>query len=89
MLTILSIFYAFLLHVIFSLVVVESNALCQVNNTLPYNDAENIDNLKYSSLVYGLLVSTTEKDVSQTCYDHGQKIIRGIILKETWAIKGK
>jgi hypothetical protein len=89
MLTLKSINDVFLLLVIVNLAVVESSALSQLNNTLTHNVAKNIDHLKYSSLVYGLLVSTTEKDVSPTCYEHGQRIIQGLILKETWAMKGE
>jgi hypothetical protein len=78
--------YVFVILVIFNLI--ESKALCQFNNSLIHNETKNIDNLRYSSLLYGLLVSTSEKDVSKTCYEHGQRIIQGIKLKETWAIKG-
>jgi hypothetical protein len=50
---------------------------------------ENKEYLKHSLLIYGLLVSITKDDVSTTCFAHVQKIIQGIKVKESWALKGK
>jgi hypothetical protein len=47
------------------------------------------DYLKYSSFVYGLLVSIKKEDVSNTCYVQANKVIEGIKVKESWAMKGK
>jgi hypothetical protein len=81
--------YTFVILVILVMFnLIESNALYQFNNTVIHNETKNTDNLRYSSLLYGLLISTTKDDVSKTCYDHVQRIIQGIQLKETWAIKG-
>jgi hypothetical protein len=47
-----------------------------------------IDYLKYSSIVYGLLESVENQDVSVTCAEDSQRIIAGVRQRKTWAFKG-
>jgi hypothetical protein len=47
-----------------------------------------IDYLKYTSIVFGILESVQNQDVSVTCFKDSQRVIAGVRQRETWAFKG-
>lgn len=49
----------------------------------------NVDQLRTTSILYGLVVTATPHDVGVTCFNHMRMLYEGIHSKEIWAIKGK
>lgn len=48
----------------------------------------NVDQLRTTSILYGLAIAATPHDVGMTCFNHMRKLYEGIHSKEIWAIKG-
>lgn len=47
------------------------------------------ERLKYSSIIYGLLLTASENQLNQKCYNELMQIFSGINKKEVWAMKSE
>lgn len=47
------------------------------------------DQLKSSSLLYGILKTASKREIDDTCYRELNQIYNGLHSREIWAIKGK
>lgn len=48
----------------------------------------NVDQLRTTSILYGLVTSATPHDVGVVCFNQMRMLYEGIHSKEIWAIKG-
>lgn len=48
----------------------------------------NVDQLRTTSILYGLVIAATPHDVGMTCFNQMRILYEGIHSKEIWAIKG-
>lgn len=48
----------------------------------------NVDQLRTTSILYGLILAATPHDVGKTCFNHMRMLYEGIHSKDIWAIKG-
>lgn len=58
------------------------------NNT-EANHHEFNERLKYSSVIYGLLMTANENQLNRKCYNEIMQIFSGISKREVWAMKSE